>query len=82
MPNLVSLTYPSPKIVGKTQRRVFKFSGFLVKSLVNKNCHNPKTCHDIDMKLRPVTKLDKGKNFEDDIVSANYHIIVFFPIDG
>ena len=37
------------------------------------------------MKLGPVTKLDKGntsmsKKFADDVMSANCHVIVIFPI--
>ena len=39
------------------------------------------------MTLRPVTKLDKrnmtmSKNFDDDVMSANCDVIVFFPIYG
>ena len=30
-----------------------------VQSLINKNCHNYRTSNDIDMKLGPVTELDK-----------------------
>ena len=64
---------------------LFLISGFLVKSLINKNCHNFRTSNVIDMKLGPVTKLEKGntmtlKNFEGDVVSANYDVIVLFPI--
>ena len=29
------------------------------QSLMKENCHNFRTCYDIDMKLGPVTKLDK-----------------------
>ena len=37
------------------------------------------------MRLGPVTKLDKrnktsSKNFDDDVMSANYDVIVIFPI--
>ena len=28
-------------------------------ALINENCHNSRTSNDIDMKLEPVTKLDK-----------------------
>ena len=28
------------------------------QSLINENCHNSRTSHDIDMKLEPVTKLN------------------------
>ena len=39
------------------------------------------------MKLRPVTKFDKGnktlsKNINDDVISENYDIIIIFPIYG
>ena len=43
----------------------------------NENCHNTRTSNDIDMKLGPVTKLDKRnkknknkKNDDDDVMSA------------
>ena len=36
----------------------FRISG---QSLQNENCHNPRISHDIDMKFKPVTKLDKEK---------------------
>ena len=39
---------------------VFRISG---QSLINGNCHNSRTSDDIEMKLGPVTKLDK-KNME------------------
>ena len=39
------------------------------------------------MKLGPVTKLDKrnkttSKKFDDDVISANWDLIVIFPIYG
>ena len=39
------------------------------------------------MKLRPVTKFDKGnktlsKNINDDVISENYDVTVIFPIYG
>ena len=41
--------------------------------------------NDIDMKLGPVTKLDKrnakmSKNSDDDIISTNFDVTIFFPI--
>ena len=33
--------------------------GFIVKSLINKDCHNSRTSDDIDMKLVLLAKLDK-----------------------
>ena len=43
----------------------------------------PRTSHDIDIKLGPITKLDKGnrstsKEFDDDVTSANCGVVVFF----
>ena len=59
MSNLVSLTCPSLQILGETQTGVisdFRVSG---QSLIKVNCHNPRTCDDINMKLGPVAQLDK-----------------------
>ena len=83
MPNLVSLTRPSLQILDKTQMGVFPVSGFLLKSLINKNGHNSRTSNDIVIKLGPVTKLDKrnratSKKFDDDFVLTNYNVVVFF----
>ena len=87
MPNLISLTYPSLQTLFKAQTGVFPIFGYLVKSLVNKNCNNSRNSDDIDVKLGPATKLDKrntttSKKFDDDVVSANYDVIVIFPIYG
>ena len=38
---------------------LLSISGFIVKSLINKDYHNSKTSDDIDMKLGPLAKLDK-----------------------
>ena len=59
----------------------------LGKGWLNKNYHISRTCHDIDMKLGPVTKLDNRKTVTSykinaDILSANCDAIVFFPIYG
>ena len=85
-PNLVSLTCPSLQILRRTQTGVFPISGFLVskRKLFNENS---RTSHDIDMKLRPVAKLDKrntetSNKFDDDAMSPNYDAIAFFPIYG
>ena len=58
----------------------FRISG---QSFINENCHNSRTSHDIDMKLGPVTKLDKtntttSKKFSDDVMSENRDVIVLF----
>ena len=48
----------SLRILSKTQTGIsdFRISG---QSLIKGNCHNSRTSDDIDMKLGPVTKLDK-----------------------
>ena len=47
---------------------------------------SPWTSDDIDMKLGPVTKLDKkkttSKKIDDNVMLANYDVIVIFPIFG
>ena len=88
MPNLVSLTPPSPKILSKTQMGVFLISRFLVNSLVilSWSIHS-KTRGDIDTKLGPVAKLNKrnkttSKKFDDDVMSVNCDFIINFSIYG
>ena len=54
---------------------------------MKENCHNSRTSDDTDMKLGPVTKLDKrkkttSKKFGDDLTSVNCDVIVIFPIYG
>ena len=56
-------------------------------SLIKENCHNSRTSDDIDMKLGPVTKLDKrnkttSKQFDDNITSENCDVSIIFPIYG
>ena len=46
-----------------------------------------KTCDNVDMKLRPVTKLDKrnkatSKKLDDDVMLENCDVIAIFPIYG
>ena len=41
---------------GKLRQGHFRISG---QSLINKNYHNSRTCHDNDIELGPVTELDK-----------------------
>ena len=62
----------------------FPISG---QSLIKENCHNSRTSDDIDMKLGPVTKLDKrnkttSKKFDVDVMSENCDVIVIFRIFG
>ena len=89
MPNLVSITcnsYQSPDIGQNSDRGISDFwiSG---QSLLKENCHNSRTSDDIDIKLGPVTKLDKrnkimSKNSDGDIMSENCDIIVIFQVFG
>ena len=83
MPYLVCLTLPSLQILGKTQISDFLISG----QLFIKNCHDSRTSDNIDMKPRPVTKLDKSnkttsKKFDYNVMSVNCDIIVFCSIYG
>ena len=60
----------------------FRISG---QSLIKENCYNSKTSDDFDIKLGPVTKLDKrnkttSKTFDDDIMTENCDVIVIFRI--
>ena len=62
----------------------FQISG---QSLIKENCYNSRTSDGIDMKLGPVTKLDKrnktmSKNIDGDVMTANYDGIVIFLIYG
>ena len=55
------------------------------QSLIKENCHNSRTNDDIDMKLGPVTKLDKrnkamSKKIDDDNMYLNCDVIVIFVI--
>ena len=67
-------------------KRYFRFpdSG---QSFIQENHHNSRARYDIDMKLGLVTKLCKknkttSKKFGDDIMSANYDVIIIFPNYG
>ena len=62
----------------------FRISG---QSLIKKNCHNSRNSNDIDMKLEPVTKLDKrnmamSKKFHNDVMLVNCDVLIIFPIYG
>ena len=88
MPNLVSLTPPSPQILSKTQMGVFLISRFLVNSLVilSWSIHS-KTRGDIDTKLGPVAKLNKrnkttSQKLHNDVMSINCDVIIIFLTYG
>ena len=62
----------------------FRISG---QFLNKKNCHNSRTRDYIDIKLGPITKIDKknkktSKKFDVDVMSENYDVIVIFRIFG
>ena len=83
MPNLVSLACPNLQILNKTKRG----SNISGQSFINENCHNSRISHDIDIKLGPVTRLDRGntstsKKIDDDVMSTDCDVIVFFLIYG
>ena len=82
MPNVASLTRPSPGITQNLDRGI---SDFLIsgQSPIKLNCHNSRISDDIDTKLGPVTKLDTrnkrtSKKFEDDVMQANCDTNVTF----
>ena len=53
------LTLPNLQSLGKTQMGVFPDFRTYDQFFINKNCRNSKINHDIDIKLRPVTKFNK-----------------------
>ena len=74
----------SPDIGQNLNGGIFDFQ-VSSQSLINEISLNSRTSNDIDMKLGPVTKLEKrnlwtSKNFDDDVMSLTYDVIVTFPI--
>ena len=70
MPNLVSLTCPSLQILEKTE--------YIHKSYFHtyfRNCHNSKTNYKIDMKLGPVTKIDKRNKAMFKKINDDVHVV-------
>ena len=56
-------------------------------SFMKENYHKSRTSDDIDLKLGPVTKIDKrkktfSKEIDDSAMSENYDVIYFFQIYG
>ena len=54
------------------------------QSIIKENFHNSRTSDDIDMKLRPVTKLHRRNKktsitFDDDVISEKCDVISIFP---
>ena len=57
------------------------------QSLIKENCHNSRIGEDIDMRLGPVTRLDKrnkttSKKFDVDIMPENYDVVVILQSFG
>ena len=86
MGNLVSLPCPQSSDLEQNSDRGINDFRISDQSLTKENCHNSRTSNDIDMKLGPVTKLDKrskiaGKKKNDDnVMSGNCDVIVIFLI--
>ena len=80
-----AIPYPSQSPdIGQNSDGVISNIRISGQSLIKRNCHNSWTNDDIDMKLKPVTKLDKAmpKKFNDDIISGSCDVISIFPIYG
>ena len=74
----------SPDIEQKSDGDISDFRIY-EQSLIKENCHNSKTSDHTDMKLGPVTTLDKRnkkplKTFDDDVMPKNFDAIVIFLI--
>ena len=76
----------SPDIVQNSDGGISNF-GISDQSLINKNCHNSRTSNHIDMKLGPLTKLNKrntttSKKLCNDVTLINCDVIIIFWIYG
>ena len=82
MAKLVYFTFLSLQVWAKFRRGYIQFPDFC-SILINVNCQNSKNSDDIDMKLAPVTKIDKRnkvtlKKFDDDVMSNYIHVRYIF----
>ena len=57
MANLVSLNQSSPQMLDKIPTKIFSISRFLVKYLLDKNCHSTRTSYYTDVKLGVLSRL-------------------------
>ena len=80
---------PQSPDIGQNSDGGISYLRISAQSLLKENCHNSRTSDDIDMKLGPVTKIDKRnkatskkKKNDDDIIPANCDVIVIFQIYG
>ena len=70
IPNL-----PQSSDIGQNLDVVITYFQISGQTLINENCHKSRTINDIDMKLRPVTKLEKRT-----LKVINDDVIVIFPV--
>ena len=82
MPNLPQ----SPNIGQNSDAGISNF-WLYSQSLIKENCHNSRTSDDVNVKLGPVTRLDKknktkSKKFYEDAMLASCDVIVIFPNYG
>ena len=78
------LNLPQSPDIGENSDRISDFR-ISRESLIKGNCHNSRTRDDIDMKLEPLTKLDKknktmSKKLDDYVMSKNCDVIAIFSI--
>ena len=73
----------SPDIGQNSDGGISRISG---QSFMKENCRNSRTSNDIDMKLKPVTKIEKKprhpKKNNDGVILANCEVIVIFQFMG
>ena len=84
MPNLVSVLPPVSRYSAKSQTGISD-SRISDQSLTKESNNNSRTSDDIDIKIGPVTKLDKRNKttsniFDYDVISTNCDVIVIFSI--
>ena len=60
IPKLISLTLTSLQILDKIQMKIFSISRFLLKSLINRNCH--KTNINVGMEHGLLSKTEERNN--------------------
>ena len=77
----------SSKVLDHSQLTLISVGRGIWSTLIKENCYNSRTSDDIDMKLGPVTKIDKrnkkkSKKIDNDVVSESCDVIVIFRIFG
>ena len=79
------LDWPLSLDIGKSSDRGISDFRVSVQFFINENCHNSRTSHDIDMKLPPVTMLDKrntatSKTIDNDVISKIVTSLSYFQL--